>query len=107
MASSYQAAVVAPGEQRVALPTAAVAPLCSALPLPDGPCPVCPRLAAEFEPYRQAAYWKRMHELAVVRQAELRTEIDTLRAQLRLREQQLFGRKSEATTAVSAVVRPA
>jgi transposase len=48
-----------------------------------------------------------MHQLALTRQAELRTEIETLRAQLRLREQQLFGRKSEVTTASDAVVRPA
>jgi transposase len=64
--------------------------------LPDGPCPVCPRLAAEFEPYRQAGYWKRMHELAVTREARLEAEVESLRARLRLREQQLFGAKSES-----------
>ena len=37
-----------------------------------------------------------MHQLAVVRQAELRAENDSLRAQLRLREQQLFGKKTES-----------
>ena len=37
------------------------APACSAPPLPQGPCPVCPRLEQEFEPCRQAAYWKAMH----------------------------------------------
>ena len=37
-----------------------------------------------------------MHELAVARQAELCAENASLRAQLRLREQQLFGKKSEA-----------
>ena len=31
-------------------------PTCSAPSLPDGPCPVCPRLAQEFEPWRQAGY---------------------------------------------------
>src|SRR5262249_13882106 len=45
--------------------------------------------------YRQAAYWKRTHQLALLREAELRGELDSLRAQLRLREQQLFGAKSE------------
>ena len=84
--------------QRVALPAAA-AGACSAPPLPDGPCPVCPHLAERFEPFRQAAYWKRMHQLAVARQAELSAENESLRAQLRLREQQLFGTKSEAGAA--------
>src|SRR3954454_3909690 len=92
MSRSDQAAVVQPA-QRVALPTAAA---CTAPPLPQGPCPVCPHLAERFEPYRQAAYWKRMHELAVAREAELRAENESLRAQLRLREQQLFGAKSES-----------
>jgi len=72
------------------------APACSAPAIPEGPCPVCPRLTAEFEPYRQAAYWKSMHQRAVARQAELQAEVEALRAQLRLREQQLFGKKSES-----------
>lgn len=42
-----------------------------------------------------------MHELAVAREAELKAENESLRAQLRLREQQLFGTKSEAGTAGS------
>src|SRR5262249_49984452 len=57
--------------------------------------------AAEFEPYRQASFWKAMHQRALARQVELQTEIDSLRAQLRLREQQLFGKKSEARSATS------
>src|SRR3954468_7527190 len=93
MSRSDQAAVVVPPAQRVALPTAAA---CTAPALPEVPCPVCPRLAEQFEPYRQAAYWQRMHQLAVAREAELRAENDSLRAQLRLREQQLFGTKSES-----------
>jgi len=67
--------------------------------LPDGPCPVCPRLAAEFEPYRLAGYWKSMHERALAREAGLKAEVESLRALLRLREQQLFGTKSEAGAA--------
>jgi transposase len=43
-----------------------------------------------------------MHQRALARQAELQAEIDSLRAQLRLREQQLFGKKSEARSATSA-----
>jgi transposase len=58
-------------------------------------------LAAEFEPYRQAGYWKRMHELAVAREAQLKAELESLRGQLRLREQQLFGAKSEVGAAKS------
>jgi transposase len=42
-----------------------------------------------------------MHELAVAREARLKAENESLRAQLRLREQQLFGTKSEAGAAVT------
>jgi transposase len=97
MSRSGQVIEAASPAQRVALPTAA----CSAPALPDGPCPVCPRLAEQFEPYRQAGYWKRMHELALARQAELQAENESLRAQLRLREQQLFGTRSESRPAPS------
>src|SRR4051794_31084660 len=93
MNRSAQTVAVVPPAQRVALPTAVA---CSAPALPEGPCPVCPRLAEQFEPFRQAAYWKRMHELAVARAAELRAEVESLRARLRLRAQQLFGQKTEA-----------
>jgi len=77
----------------------AMAPTCSAPPLPEGPCPVCPRLAVEFEPWRQAGYWKAQHQRALEREALLRQENEQLRAQLRLREQQLFGRKTETAAA--------
>src|SRR4051812_9282503 len=86
---------------RVSLTTAPPLPVCSAPPLPDGPCPVCPRLAVEFEPWRQAGYWKAMQDRAVQREALLRQEIEQLRARLRLREQQLFGRKTEASPATA------
>jgi transposase len=74
-------------------------PICSAAAVPTGPCPVCPRLAAEFEPWRQAAYWKSMHQRSVAREKLLEEEIARLQSQLRLREQQLFGTKSEASPA--------
>ena len=67
--------------------------VCSAPPLPLGPCPVCPRLEQEFEAFRQAAYWKAMHGRALQREAQLKVENERLPALLRLREQQLFGRK--------------
>src|SRR5947209_18678778 len=84
--------------ERVLWPARPPTPSCSAPPLPDGPCPVCPRLAVEFEPWRQAGYWKAMHDRACQREALLKQELEQLRAQLRLREQQLFGRKTEAGT---------
>jgi transposase len=80
-------------------------PGCSAPAIPLGPCPVCPRLAQEFEPWRQAAYYKAMHERAVAREALLKQEIATLQAQLRLREQQLFGRKAETSATIDGTAR--
>lgn len=91
---------------RVSLLTQPPTPACSAPPLPDGPCPVCPRLAVEFEPWRQAGYWKTMFQRAVQREALLQQENEQLRAQLRLREQQLFGRKSETSAATPSTPTP-
>src|SRR6187200_1188796 len=88
-----------PDAALVALPT------CSAPLIPQGPCPVCPRLAQEFEPWRQAAYYKAMLDRAVAREAQLKQEIAGLQAQLRLREQQLFGRKADSTTTADATSR--
>src|ERR1700730_10190362 len=102
------ASPVGPDTARVPLTTAPPHPACSAPPLPEGPCPVCPRLAVEFEPWRQAAYWKALHQRALEREALLRQENEQLRAQLRLREQQLFGRKTETgAAATSTTARPA
>jgi transposase len=92
-----------PDAARIPLTTALLHPACSAPPLPDGPCPVCPRLAVEFEPWRQAGYWKALHQRAVEREALLRQENEQLRAQLRLREQQLFGRKTETSAATTPI----
>ena len=75
--------------------------VCSAPPLPLGPCPVCPRLEQEFEAFRQAAYWKAMHGRALQREAQLKVENERLQALLRLREQQLFGRKTETSAATA------
>lgn len=99
---------VGPDTARVSLTTAPSSPPCAASPLPDGPCPVCPRLAVEFEPWRQAGYWKAMHDRALQREVLLKQEIEQLRAQLRLREHQLFGRKTEAraTTATLPTTPP-
>jgi transposase len=62
-------------------------------------CAVCPLLAENLELRQQAGYWKSMHQRAVARLAELQTENEYLQAQLRLRERQLFGRKTERVTA--------
>jgi transposase len=56
-------------------------------------------LEQEFEPYRLAGYWKAMHARALKREAQLKEEVERLQALLRLREQQLFGRKTETTAA--------
>src|SRR5436305_4740630 len=90
-----------PNTARVPLTAAPPQPACSAPPVPDRPCPVCPRLAQEFEPWRQASYWKAMHDRAAQREALLKQQVEQLRAKLRLREQQLFGRKAETTAATT------
>ncbi len=86
-----------------AAPESPPAPVCSAPAIPQGPCPVCPRLEQEFEPWRQAAYWRSRHRQALQREAQLQAEVDRLQALLRLREQQLFGRKTEAGAAEPTV----
>ena len=88
-------------------PESSPGPVCSAPSIPHGPCPVCPRLEQEFEPWRQAAYWQSMHRRALEREAQLQAEVDRLQALLRLREQQLFGRKTEAGAATEPTVPPA
>lgn len=72
-----------------------------------GPCPVCPLLAEKNEAVRQATYWRVMHGRAVEREGQLKQRLAELEAKLRLREQQLFGRKSEAASAATAPATPA
>jgi transposase len=79
---------------------------CSAPPIPMGPCPVCPRLAQEFEPWRQAAYWQAMHQRAVQREKLLHDENEQLHARIRSLEQQLFGRKTDSPATVAGVAPP-
>jgi transposase len=71
-------------------------PTCSAPPTPLGPCPVCPPLETEFEPWRQAAYWQAMHQRAVQREKLLHEQNEQLQARIRSLEQQLFGRKADS-----------
>src|ERR1700677_2181514 len=58
-------------------------------------CDVCPLLAENLELRQQAGYWKSMHQRAGTRVTELQAELELLRAQLRLRERQLFARKAD------------
>jgi len=67
--------------------------------MPQGPCPVCPRLAAEFEPFRQAAFYKSMHQKALERERLLKEKNQELQARIHYLEQQLYGKKSETTKA--------
>jgi len=59
------------------------------------PCSNCP-IQVELSKLRsESAYWRKMHHKAVERETALKQEIAELQAKLRLRERQLFGRKSE------------
>jgi transposase len=49
-----------------------------------------------LEQRQQTGYWKSMHQGSRRREDQLRAENEILKAKLRQREQQLFGRKSEA-----------
>jgi transposase len=70
-----------------------------AAPVATGPCPVCPLLEEKLQATREAAYWRALHRRAVDREAKLKQRVAELEAKLRLREQQLFGRKTEASSA--------
>jgi hypothetical protein len=78
------------------VPLLTAAPACNAPAQPSGPCPICPRLEADFEPWRQAAWYRGLHERAVQREKRLREENDALRARIRALEQRLFGRKRDS-----------
>jgi len=58
-------------------------------------CSTCP-LHPELSKLRaENGYWRQMHQKAVARAARHKEEIAALKAKLRLRESQLFARKSE------------
>jgi transposase len=65
------------------------------------PCihPDCPCRTELIRLRQQANYYKAQHQRAVTRLEQLQQDIEQLRAQLRLRERQLFERKSEKTCA--------
>ena len=56
-------------------------------------------LAENLQLRQQAGYWKSMHHRATTRLTELQAELEHVRAQLRLRERQLFGKKAEPAPA--------
>src|SRR5688572_21670892 len=59
-------------------------------------CPRCIGLEAKYNTaHTERGYWKQMHAKAVERETRLQAEVADLKAKLRLREDQLFGRKSE------------
>jgi transposase len=74
-------------------------------PLPDERPPLlasclapdCPCRSQLLELRQQVGYWRAMHYHASTRCHQALQEIEQLRAQLRLRERQLFERKSEKT----------
>lgn len=62
---------------------------------PPLPCSSC-SLPGEIARLRsERAYWQAMHQKALEREARLKEENAEIKAKLRLRERQLFGRKSE------------
>ena len=67
-----------------------------------GSCPVCPFLEEKLKATQEAAYWRAMHRRATEREAQLKQRVAELEAKLRLREQQLFGRKTETASSAQA-----
>lgn len=80
-------------------------PSAPVLPPSSPPCsnPDCPHRRDAYILRQQAAYWQAQHQRALSRQRQLQDEIDQLKALLRQREQQLFGRKSEASSSSAAM----
>ena len=71
-------------------------------PSPTGPTPVLSPCLADCPNQRERAilrsevgYWRKMHQKAIEREARGKERVAELEAKLRLRERQLFGRKSE------------
>jgi transposase len=73
---------------------------------PAGPCAVCPRIASEFEGWRQAAYWRAQHGRAVDREQRSEEHVKHLQAQIRLLKQKIFGKSSETKTGAETAEQP-
>ena len=59
------------------------------------PCSNCPLYREVAELRCDKSYWQTMHQKALEREAALKQRVAELEAKLRLREKQLFGRKTE------------
>jgi transposase len=59
-------------------------------------------LEEKLKATQEAAYWRAMHRRATEREAHLKQRVAELEAKLRLREQQLFGRKTETASSTPA-----
>jgi transposase len=88
-------------------PADSAVPADPALPPATGPCPVCPLLEEQLRATREAAYWRAMHRRAVERETQLKQRLAEVEAKLRLREQQLFGRKTETASSSAPPPSPA
>lgn len=65
-------------------------------PQSDAGCPRCRDLEAEVKELRwSVARWRSYHQRAVEREQQLKKDVKELKAKIRLRERQLFERKSE------------
>lgn len=58
-------------------------------------CQHCEMKAAYQDAYTRSIYWETMHARAIAREDKLKKENEDLKAKVRLREHQLFGRKAE------------
>ena len=60
-----------------------------------GACKACPLKAENFDLRQQVGYYQTQHQRARQREEKLQQEVAELQVKLRLRQRQLFGRKSE------------
>lgn len=71
------------------------APLVAAVSQIGPECQECPFLIEYRKAICERGYWQKMHQKAVEREVKLEETIAELEAKLRLREKQLFGKKTE------------
>ena len=69
-------------------------------------CDNCPLRRENLILNNEKSYWRAMHAKAVERQTRLQEEKAELEAKLRLRERQLYGRKSEKSSGKSETEKP-
>lgn len=79
--------------------TASKAPAQASTRMKQRRCPRCAELEVKLnETHSERGYWKSMHGKALEREEKLKGEIEELKAKLKLREDQLFRRKSEKSS---------